>query len=81
MLVYLTGETWTGGKRSDAFADEVKLAMDVGTHLLLAHEMPGMHDDGQEARHGVEFGTFFDKTTPVSLIKVRICSKPLRYSH
>ena len=75
MLVYLTGETWTGGARSDSLALDVNAAMDAGTHLLLAHEMPGMQGDGQDARHGVEFGTFFacsDGATPPNLIQANI---------
>ena len=75
MLVYLTGETWTGGARSDSLALDVNAAMDAGTHLLLAHEMPGMQDDGQDARHGVEFSTFFacsDGATPTNLIQANI---------
>jgi hypothetical protein len=49
--------------------------MDAGTHLLLAHEMPGMQGDGQGERHGVEFGTFFscpNGATPGSLLKANI---------
>jgi hypothetical protein len=75
MLLYLTGETWTGGTRSDSFTEDVKAAVDAGTHLLLAHEMPGMPGDGQDARHGVEFATFFscsDGATPVNLLKANI---------
>ena len=69
LLCYLTGQTWTGGKLSEAFAEEVQLAMKLGVHVLLAHEMPGLF--GQSARHGAEFGTFFAvrATTAAALIK------------
>lgn len=75
-LVYLTGETWTGGERSANLAIEVKEAMDAGTPLLLAHEMPGL--GGQEGRHGVEFATFFacdDGATPTDLLQKGIYGK------
>jgi hypothetical protein len=75
MLVYLTGDTWTGGARSDDFAKEVKEAMDGKVQLLLAHEMPGMPGDGQEARRGVEFSTFFacpNGATPADLLQAGI---------
>jgi len=68
MLVYLTAQTWTRGQDSEAFGAEVMKAMDNGTRLLLAHEMPGM---GQDARYGVEFSSFFssaDGATPSSLL-------------
>ena len=57
-VVYLTALTWRSGETSDQFADEVRRAMDLGVSMLLVHEMPGV--GGQEARHGCEFGTFFD---------------------
>ena len=57
-VVYLTALTWRSGETSAQFADEVRRAMDMAVPLLLVHEMPGV--GGQEARHGCEFGTFFD---------------------
>ena len=72
-VVYLTGQTWTGGARSAAFAEEVSAAMEAKMPLLLAHEMPG--GGGQDERHGVEFGTFFscdDGATPTELLKAGI---------
>jgi len=56
MLLYLTGRTWTRGMASDEFAEEVEDAMRSGMRLVLAHEMPGL---GQNGRHAVEFKTFF----------------------
>lgn len=41
LLLYLNSQTWTRGDRSEAFAEIVRRAMDLGVHLLLAHEMPG----------------------------------------
>ena len=57
-VVYLTALTWRSGETSAQFADEVRRAMDMAVPLLLVHEMPGV--GGQEARHGCEFGTFFE---------------------
>lgn len=68
MLVYLTDQTWTRGDESDAFAEEVRRAMDEGVHLILAHEMPGHQE---EVRHGCEFATLFVSergTTPADLV-------------
>lgn len=88
MLVYLNGKTWTMGAQSEAFAREVALAMRKGVHLLLAHEMPGpgqWHEEdrrmsengGQNARHGVDFGSFFEHpqgrgATPTCLLRAGI---------
>jgi len=72
-LVYLTGLTWTRGRASEHFADEVRTAMKAGVRLLLVHEMPGV--GGQESRHGVEFGTFFscsNGATPPELLRAGI---------
>lgn len=70
MLLYLTSQTWTRGAASDALADEIATAMDLGVHVLLAHEMIGI--GGQEARFGCEFGSFFtcaDGATPGHLLQ------------
>ena len=69
MLLYLTAQTWTQGAESDALAGEIEEALDLGIHILLAHEMPGI--GGQEHRHGCEFGAFFacpDGATPRELL-------------
>jgi len=69
MLVYLTAQTWTRGKLSAQLGAEVLQAMDLGVHLLLAHEMPGV--GGQEARSGCDFGAFFSceaGSTPAELL-------------
>ena len=68
MLVYLTARTWVGerGAPNGAFAQELRRAMERGTRLVLAHEMPGR---GQEGRAAVEFGAFLsDGHTPRDLI-------------
>ena len=71
MLVYLNGRTWVSWHDDDdAFANEVGRAIRRGIPLLLAHEMPGM---GQDARHGVEFATFFE-TTPQQLLDADVYS-------
>ena len=57
MLLYLNGQTWTRGTASAALGEQLMKAMDLGVHVLLAHEMPGV--GGQDVRFGVEFGTFF----------------------
>ena len=70
MLCYLNALTWASGGVSEAFAAEIASAMSRGVPLLLVHEMPG---EGQEARNGVPFGTFFaSDATPVPLIKAGI---------
>ena len=64
MLIYLNSLTWTSGKASEDFSDEVQEAMGAGIRLTLVHEMRG--------RHGVEFSTFFEHergATPRSLIR------------
>jgi len=69
MLLYLRGDTWTRGEASEALAEEVRRAMDLGSHILLAHEMPGV--GGQVLRFGCDFGAFFacnDGATPNDLI-------------
>ena len=66
MLLYLNSQTWTRGEQQNAaLADEVAHAMHVGTHVLLAHEMPG---EDAAARNGVEFASFF-ATTPHVLLQ------------
>jgi hypothetical protein len=62
LIVYLTGETWTG-PQSQAFAAEVRQAMEEGVHLQLVYEGVGA---GQSDRNAVEFATFF-QTTPLDL--------------
>lgn len=61
MLLYLTADTWSI-TQSQALAAEVNNALDLGVHVLLAHEMHGMDD--QDARSGCEFGLFFSNTPP-----------------
>ena len=76
VLIYLTGLTWTSGDASEAFAHELRRAMDVGVDYVLAHEMVG--SGGQEARHGCEFSAFFaceDGTTPGDLLRRGIYAK------
>ena len=75
MLVYLTGLTWTSGAASDAFAQEVQLAMDAKKPLLLCHEMPGV--GGQAERYGCSFELFFmheNGATPPLLLEADIYS-------
>ena len=54
MLVYLTADTWGEEKDIRAFVQEVKHAKELGVHLLLVHELPGLElpgkaDDRQSA--------------------------------
>jgi hypothetical protein len=58
VLIYLNQRTWSSGATSDAFADEVRYAMQHKVQLLLAHEMVGVDDDG--VRGSCEFREFFD---------------------
>merc|ERR1711988_1561930 len=72
MLLYLHRDTWTSGLTSAALAQEVKQAMDLGVHILLVHEMPGVES---ERRHGVEFSAFFEcehGSTPETLLSAGI---------
>jgi len=75
MLVYLNDLTWTSDDESDAFASEVKQAMDADVHLLLAHEMSGI---GQDGRFPCDFANFFggcDRgSTPQELLLAGIYS-------
>ena len=69
MLLHLTSKTWTRGDESDALGQEVEMAMSMGIHVLLAHEMAGV--GGQEVRCGCEFSIFFacaEGATPGRLI-------------
>lgn len=70
MLLYLTSQTWTRGEASATLGEELMKAMDLGIHVMLCHEMPGV--GGQTSRHGCEFGLFFSNAhgaTPVELLK------------
>lgn len=76
MLVYLTSRTWTSGDASIALAADIHQAMDLGVHLLLVHEMPGL--GGQEQRYAVDFGAFFSSPpdgTPNELLQRGIYAK------
>ena len=69
ILVCLNDLTWTRRNESAAFAAEVAQAMESGVNLLLAHEMPGI---GQEGRHPCGFDAFFScdrGTTPQALLR------------
>lgn len=55
ILVYLTSRTWKSSDAAAKFAMEVEKAIDVGCHLLLAHETPGSDN---ERRHAVAFDAF-----------------------
>ena len=65
MLVYLNGRTFAEragiGLNAGSLAEDIQSAMRGGVRLILAHEAPGI---GQDERHPVEFGTFFDSTPP-----------------
>jgi len=76
MMLYLTGQTWTCHGGSAALGHELQEAMEIGVHVQLAHEMPGV--GGQEARFACDFGTFFghpDGTTPQELLERGIYSE------
>jgi hypothetical protein len=48
MLLYLTSQTWTRGASSEALAEEVRQAMDLGVHVLLVHESePSQHPNSR----------------------------------
>jgi len=76
MLLYLTSRTWTQGETSAALSEELQKALDLGVHILLVHEMPGV--GGQEARFACEFGQFFSDpngATPHALLEQGIYSE------
>ena len=41
-LLYLTSATWTSGETSECLADEVRIALRKGVHLVPVHEFPSM---------------------------------------
>lgn len=68
MLVYLNSQTWTRDEESERFANEVREAMQLDVPLLLAHEMPGI---GQDGNHACPFEAMFscaDGETPQDLL-------------
>ena len=72
-IVYLHARTWDAATR-DALAAEVSQAIATGTPLLLAHEMPGLDDDGE--RHACAFGDLFaESATPAELLVSGIYAK------
>jgi len=76
MLLYLTAQTWTSGSASEQLAEEVRVAMDEGVPVLLAHEMVGA--GAQAERGGCEFSAFFscaDGATPTELLQRGIYDK------
>ena len=71
-LLYLHGETWRCGLGRETLVNEVEYAIRNGIHLLLAHEMPGLD---QEGRQPVEFASFFEydhDTTPPQLLRAGV---------
>ena len=76
MLLLLTAETWTRGDMSLRLAAEVAQAKDLGVHVLLAHEMPGVDE---VERQGCEFERFFsceDGATCVAAIRILMHAQP-----
>jgi len=72
MLLYLNAQTWTRGDASDSLAAEVQEALQSGVQVVLAHEMPGLN---QEGRFAVEFATFFEEgATPTALVAAGVYS-------
>lgn len=75
MLLYLTTDTWRSAtpadaERSAALAADVRRALELKTHLLLAHELPGLDPPG--ARAAEHFDSFFasaDGATPPELLQ------------
>ena len=53
LLLYLTSQTWTRGEEaSGALATVILRAMDLGVHVLLAHESgPAEHPNAECHRH------------------------------
>jgi len=71
MLLYLTTKTWTRGPESEKLCAELLWAMDLGIHILLAHEMPGVGGHKDE-RNGCEFEAFLSNpkgVTPPKLLQ------------
>ena len=78
MLLYLNSKTWTRGEDSAALAADLKMALDNGVHILLAHEMRGSGLYGQTDRYGCDFSEFFsnpDGATPQELVRSGIYSE------
>ena len=76
-LLYLHGRTWTRGEESEALGAEVLRAMDLGVHILLAHECD---DSGRKAAHCVPFGAFFGTTFPHLFMQTYSELRPQRCS-
>ena len=73
MLLYLTRGTWTRGEASSRLGDQVLMAMEMGIHVLLAHEMPCM--TGKEDQLGCNFSDFFEHpegATPTELLNLGV---------
>ena len=66
MLVYLNRATWTTEPASSRLADEVRLAIEEKTPLLLVYEYPGVEQD--ESHCACEFD-FIIRTTPQDLVE------------
>ena len=47
MLCYLNSKTWTSGKTTEAFANDIAAAMRRGVAVTLVHEMPGVGGQGR----------------------------------
>jgi len=59
MLLYLNGHTWTRPQAASKLEEQIQRAKNLHTHILCAHEMPGIT---QSATHAVDFETFFVET-------------------
>jgi hypothetical protein len=65
ILLYLNGETWSRSEEASAALAKVLMrALQVGVHVLLAHEMP--HALQEDSRYPCKFETFLE-TTPSEL--------------
>ena len=78
MLLYLDRRTWTSGKFSAVLEEEVRIAMQLGIHVLLAHETEPivlrLSASGPQ-HHGVHFEELIDcvdGATPVGLLRQNI---------
>jgi hypothetical protein len=69
MLVYLTSDTWTRGKESDALAAEICTAIECGVHRLLVHEVEGGRE--RDERYACSLSETMD-ATPEHLVQAGI---------
>jgi len=89
MLVYLTAETWSTEAETSEFVREVARARELGIHLLIVHELPGLDLPGptDDRQCGAEAFETLRSQAPQELVHAGIFAqivvplKPEPYRH